>query len=86
MGEGAEREGDTEYKADSRFQAVSTESDAELKVMNLFSVVLSHKIMFLEKSGYFNSTITHVLFHEPTLVLLCAAKVHYAYFPHHSEF
>ena len=31
---GAEREGDTESKAGSRLQAVSTEPDAELRPMN----------------------------------------------------
>ena len=33
-GGGAEREGDTESKADSRLQAVSTEPDAGLKLRN----------------------------------------------------
>ena len=33
-GRGAEREGDTEYEAGSRLQAVSTEPDAGLKLTN----------------------------------------------------
>ena len=33
-GGGAEREGDTKFKAGSRLQAVSTEPDAGLKLMN----------------------------------------------------
>ena len=52
-GEGAEREGDTEFEAGSRLQAVSTEPDTGLELMN-------HEIMTWAKIWRLTNWATQV--------------------------